>query len=141
MNWLRHAFATGPATSTELSPEERDWLERFCQGVVRRRLTPAVLTALEMFRPMSGLAAQGLYFFAPLFSLFVSMEQVGRLAAFLQRSDAVAILCQRLEAIEAEAGSRENRNECSSTGLSDPTVFPEADSAKTDEPTSRLSVE
>jgi len=102
MGWLRHAFAIRPEGAEELSPAEEELVDRFCRAVVRRRLTAAVLVALEMARPLAGVAAQGIHFFTPLLSLLASPEQINRLAEFLQRPDALQILCQRLESLEAE---------------------------------------
>lgn len=101
MGWLRHAFAVRPASTEHLSPADESLVERFCQAIVRRRLTAAAMVALETLRPLSGLAAQGLYFFTPLASLLTSPAEIEQLAAFLQRPDAVEILCQRLERLEA----------------------------------------
>lgn len=97
MGWLRHAFAVRPEGFEQLSPAEEALVERFCQAVVRRRLTPAALVLLETLRPLSGLASQGLYFFSPLLSLLVCPADIDQWAAFLQRPDALEILCQRLE--------------------------------------------
>jgi hypothetical protein len=101
MGWLRHAFALRPEGAEALSPAEEELVERFCRAVVRRRLTAAVLAALEMARPLSGVAAQGIHFFTPLLSLLLPPERISRLAELLQRPDALQILCQRLESMEA----------------------------------------
>lgn len=103
MGWLRHAFAVRPEGAEHLTPREEELVERFCLAIVRRRLTAAAIAALETARPLSGLAAQGLYFFTPLLSLLASREEIDQLAAFLQRPDAVEILCRRLESLEAAA--------------------------------------
>jgi hypothetical protein len=101
MNWLRHAFAIRAENAGPLRLEEQELVEWFCGAVVRRRLAPVVLAALELARPLSGLVAQGLYFFTPILSVLVCREQVDRLACFFQRPEAVDILCQRLESLEA----------------------------------------
>jgi len=114
MGWLRHAFALPPEGAEGLSPADEELVEQFCRAVVRRRLTPAVLAALETLRPLSGLAAQGIHFFTPLLSLLTSHDQLSRLAEFLQRPDALQILCQRLECLEAERP--EEKTEADSSG-------------------------
>lgn len=123
MGWLRHAFAVRPEGAERLSPSDEALVERFCQAIVRRRLTAAAMVALETVRPLSGLAAQGIYFFTPLASLLISPADMEQLADFLQRPDAVEILCQRLETLEAnqrlerlEANQRLEHREADSPG-------------------------
>jgi len=126
MGWLRHAFALRPEGAEALSPAEEALVDRFCRAVVRRRLTPAVLVALEMARPLSGVAAQGIHFFTPLLSLLASPEQINRLAEFLQRPDALQILCQRLERLEANRPEETLLTGSSCPEASDPSGCSEA---------------
>ncbi|MCS7303529.1 MAG: hypothetical protein NZ602_00265 [Thermoguttaceae bacterium] len=113
MGWLRHAFAVRPEEEERLSPAEEALVERFCQAVVRRRLTAAALVVLETLRPVSGLAGQGLYFCSPLLSLLVSPDQISQWAEFLQRPNALQILCQRLEALENPSTTSARSDHCS----------------------------
>lgn len=105
MKWLRRAFAVRPEGLAHCSPTEQELVEQFCQGVGKRGWGAAVLVALEMARPLHFLAAQGLYFFSPVLGVLVSRERVQQWAQFLERADAVEILSQRLETLEATSAS------------------------------------
>ncbi len=116
MGWLRHAFAVRVDGAEQLTAAEEALVERFCRALVRRRLTAAAMVALETVRPLSGLAAQALYFLSPLLSLVVSPNQIDQWAAFLQRPDALEILCQRLEAFQTEQDGTNGSQVCSPPG-------------------------
>lgn len=102
MNWLRHAFAVEPDGPAGPTAAERALVERLCRAVVRRRLTAPALVLLEVGRPMSYLAAQGMHFFAPLAAAVFDAESYGRFAAFLERRGSIDYLCRQLESMEAE---------------------------------------
>lgn len=99
---LKHAFAvdTHPHPPT---PAERELVERVAQEIVRRQMTAPALAALEMSRPLNYLGAQALHFCAPIASLFVDAAEYQRFARFLERRDAMELLAQRIETLEAHS--------------------------------------
>jgi hypothetical protein len=102
--WLEHAFAVNN-TPAEPTPVQLAVVDKLCQEVVRRRLTPAALAFLEMSRPLNFLGAQSLHFFAPLISAIAQGNDHIHLAAFLERRDAVSRICGRIEWYERIARS------------------------------------
>jgi len=94
--------------SVELSPEDRALLERLAQRVVEMRLeTPAILT-LEGARPLSLLAGQAMLFFEPFAQALFRYADYRRLAALIERRDALETLTRMIEE-RAEAREKERR--------------------------------
>jgi hypothetical protein len=90
----------------ELAPEDRQLLERLAQRVVDLRLeTPAILT-LESTRPLSLLAGQAMLFFEPFAQALFPYPDYRRLAALIERRDAMEALTRM---IEERAEARERR--------------------------------
>ena len=91
--------------ATELAPEDRVLLERLAQRVVDLRLeTPAILT-LESTRPLSVLAGQAMLFFEPFAQALFRYPDYRRLAALVERRDAMELLTRLIEE-RAEARGR-----------------------------------
>ena len=91
--------------ATELAPEDRLLLERLAQRVVELRLeTPAILT-LESTRPLSVLAGQAMLFFEPFAQALFHYPDYRRLAALVERRDALELLTRLIEE-RAEARER-----------------------------------
>ncbi len=121
MNWLQHAFDTRgpdePPTAAQLA-----LVEKLSHELVRRRLALPALVFLEMSRPLNTLGAQALHFFAPVLSMFTGPRATDinlsslpaptdapmqkplsaheLLAQFLERSDSITFLSDRIEALE-----------------------------------------
>jgi len=94
--------------SVELSPEDRALLEKLAQRVVELRLeTPAILT-LEGARPLSLLAGQAMLFFEPFAQALFRYADYRRLAALIERRDALETLTRMIEE-RAEAREKERR--------------------------------
>ena len=94
--------------SVELSPEDRALLEKLAQRVVEMRLeTPAILT-LEGARPLSLLAGQAMLFFEPFAQALFRYADYRRLAALIERRDALETLTRMIEE-RAEAREKERR--------------------------------
>ena len=94
--------------SVELSPEDRALLEKLAQRVVEMRLeTPAILT-LEGARPLSLLAGQAMLFFEPFAQALFRYADYRRLAALIERRDALEMLTRMIEE-RAEAREKERR--------------------------------
>jgi hypothetical protein len=93
-------------TAAELAPEDLALLERLAERVVALRLeTPAVLT-LESTRPLSVLAGQAMLFFEPFAQALFRYPDYRRLAALIERRDAMEALTRL---IEERAEARERR--------------------------------
>lgn len=106
MKWLKHAFAIEPATAGP-TPQELEVVDRLAREIVRRRLTAPALAFLEMSRPLSYLGSQALHFLDPALSVISPGEGRQRLATFLERRDAIEILCSRIEVAEQGTTSAE----------------------------------
>jgi len=104
-DWIKHAFAVAvaqqPPAETELQ-----LVDRISREVVRRRMTTPALAFLEMARPLNYLGSQTMHFFAPLASALLDSERYGMFAKFLERRDALEILCRRIEELEQTAGQQ-----------------------------------
>lgn len=104
----RCASGGGGVNAVDLSPEDRALLEKLAQRVVDLRLeTPAILT-LEGARPLSVLAGQAMLFFEPLAQALFRFGDYRRLAALVERRDALEALTRMIED-RAERRERERR--------------------------------
>ena len=91
--------------AAELAPEDRQLLERLAQRIADLRLeTPAILT-LESTRPLSVLAGQAMLFFEPFAQAIFHYPDYRRLAALIERRDALEALTRLIEE-RAEARER-----------------------------------
>ena len=92
--------------SDVLAPEDRALLERLAKRVAELRLEVPALLTLETARPLSVLAGQAMLFFEPLVQSMFRLGEYRRVAALVERREALAEL-SRL--IEAAADERERR--------------------------------
>ena len=80
-----------------LTPEDVALLERLAQRVVELRLeTPAILT-LETARPLSVVAGQAMLFLEPFAQALFRFSDYRRLAALVERRDALEALTRLIE--------------------------------------------
>ena len=83
--------------AVELSSEDRALLEKLAERVVELRLeTPAILT-LEGARPLSLLAGQAMLFFEPFAQALFRFADYRRIAALVERRDALEALTRMIE--------------------------------------------
>ncbi len=106
--WLKHAFATGPAQA-ELTVQQKDVVDRVCHAVVARKMTTPALAFLEMSRPLNYISSQAIHFFTPLLSAITDTKGVECFATVLERRDAVEILCTRIEEIEKAIADQKSK--------------------------------
>lgn len=95
----------------ELTPEDLALLERLAARIVELRLeTPAILT-LETSRPLSLVAGQAMLFFEPFVQSIFRFSEYRRIAALIERRDALETLTRMIEtrADEAHAARRARR--------------------------------
>jgi len=104
-DWLRHAFAVD-ATPAEIPTEQAAVVEKLCREIVRRELTTAATTFLEMSRPLNYIGAQTLHYFAPMISAIARGDDHRHFAAFLERRDAIDRIIERVEQLETERTGR-----------------------------------
>jgi hypothetical protein len=98
------------APPPELSAEDRELLERLARRIVELRLeTPALLT-LETARPLSVLAGQAMLFFEPFAQAVFRFPDYQRVAALVERRDALEALVGMIErgADERQRAARES---------------------------------
>jgi hypothetical protein len=80
-----------------LTDDDRALLERLARRVVELRLeTPALLT-LETARPLSVLAGQAMLFFEPFAQALFRLPDYRRLAALIERREALEALARLIE--------------------------------------------
>ena len=80
-----------------LSDDDRALLERLAKRVVELRLeTPALLT-LETARPLSVIAGQAMLFFEPFAQALFRLPDYRRVAALVERRDAMEALASLIE--------------------------------------------
>lgn len=86
-----------------LSEEETEkFVADVATEIVKRRLeTPAVLF-LEMHKPLSYIASQGLIVAMPFLGPIIGQERIARFSRFLQARDNIERLIQRIEDMSEE---------------------------------------
>jgi len=95
-----------------LSEEETQKLvDDIASAIVRRRLeTPAVMF-LEMNKPISYIAGQGLIVAMPFLAPLVGAERMARYSRFLQKPENIERLIQRIEELAEERDEKKRENE------------------------------
>jgi hypothetical protein len=101
VNWLKHAFAIDSPEQIQPNETQHAWIEKFCNELVRRRLTAPALFTLEMSRPMNYISAQFLHFLQPFVTVIADKNEYENLTLFLEKRGSIEYICGRLEALEA----------------------------------------
>jgi len=92
-----------------LAPEDRALLERLARRVVELRLEVPALLTIETARPLSVLAGQAMLFFEPFVQALFRFAEYRRVAALIERRDALEELARVIEH-EAEERRRKGRS-------------------------------
>ena len=96
----------------EIEPEERDRvIENIARAVSKRGMeTPAILF-LEMHKPISVFASQGLIVTSPLIAPLIGLENIRIASRLFEKRENVELLIRRIEdiAIEKQGRSRAKR--------------------------------
>jgi hypothetical protein len=108
-DWLKHAFAIEPEGAIAPSDEQRAIIDTLCRHVVARGLTTPAIVFLESVRPLNYVSSQTLQFFSPILSVVADPRACNELAAFLEHRGSVEFLRQRIEELEREAKSHDER--------------------------------
>ena len=99
---LAHAFSTGERAEA-LGAEDVALLDRLAAAIARRGLVGPALLFLESLAPLNFLGSQALHAASPVLDLAGVGPDADRLAAILERREAVAVFRDRLEAAAAIA--------------------------------------
>jgi len=102
---FKHAFAIPHEEG--LAEQERLWLQRLAEEVVRRGLRAPALFLLETARPLNYVGAHVLLFFKPMISLIFPPAQCDRVVDLLLRRECLPVFLEMLEGMERR-GDREN---------------------------------
>lgn len=94
---LQHAFSTAPAAPFHPTPAQQAFIERVCEEIARRELTPLAVVTLESFRPVQYVGAQSLHFLTPLLSAFGDAPWQRELVTLLGNPGALDYVLARLE--------------------------------------------
>lgn len=87
------------ALEASLSDEDRAFLDKLADGIVRRRLGAAALFFLESMKPMGFLGSQMMVFLRPLVQIVWSNPATyDRVTRLLERRGSIELLLRRLEA-------------------------------------------
>ena len=89
-----------------LAPEDRALLERLARRVVELRLEVPALLTIETARPLSVLAGQAMLFFEPFVQALFRFAEYRRVAALIERRDALEELARVIEHEAEERGRR-----------------------------------
>ena len=96
---MRDEDRRADALESALSDDERAFLDKLADGLVRRRLTTVALFFLESMKPLGFLGSQAMHFFRPIVSVvFSSPDAYDRLTRILERRGSIELLLRRLEA-------------------------------------------
>ena len=92
----------------DLSDDERDRvIEKVAVGVVKRGMeTPAILF-LEMHKPVSFFASQGLVILSPFTAPFIGLDNVQVASKLLEKRENVELLIRRIEDLSVERDAEE----------------------------------
>jgi hypothetical protein len=82
----------------ELTPEETDrLLDKAAEQIRKRRLEAPAILALEMHKPLSGIASHAVVAFSPFMIPFFGYDGVHDMSRLLKDRRNVELLIQRLE--------------------------------------------
>jgi hypothetical protein len=115
VNWLKRAFAIEKVEDFVPTPLQAEVTAGMCREVVRRGMTTPALMALEMSKPLNGVAAATMHFFTPLVHLVTDAAGYEAFAAMLEHRGSVAYLCGAIEAAEGERHG--NKSTCQQVNI------------------------
>lgn len=91
-----------------LTPEQDELLDRIAGYIVRRRLTPAAILALETSLPFNFVGNQLMAFFQPMVDLFISLKEYNMIMDMLDRRESMEILICKIEQFEDKFNPEED---------------------------------
>lgn len=107
----------------ELGAEERDRvIDTIAQAVAKRGMeTPAILF-LEMHKPVSFFASQGLVITSPFVAPLIGIDNVRLASRLFEKRENVELLIQRIEELAVEKQGRARRRKPPETADSKPST-------------------
>lgn len=108
---FRHAFAVG---DPELTPEEKEVLDRAARIVVAKRLGGPASFLLESSRPLNFVASQMLAFLEPFLAGSLGPKRFAQLQQALEKRASIDYLLDAIERIETSGESPTDANETDS---------------------------
>lgn len=95
----------------EMTPEEEQALiDKLTHEITRRGLEVPATFFLEMHKPVSRIAGQGMIAFGPFLAPFIGMSNLHDYSRFAMRSGSVERLLQNLESRSSEEAKPEDEN-------------------------------
>ncbi len=95
-----------------LTDEERDrFIDKIATNVVKRGLETPAIIFLEMHKPVSFFASQGLVVFSPFMAPFVGFDNVQLASRLLDKRENVERLIQRIEELAAPRSDKVSHKE------------------------------
>ncbi|MBC8478467.1 MAG: hypothetical protein ISR91_00300 [Candidatus Delongbacteria bacterium] len=77
--------------------QEQNFIERFSEAVVRRRMTVPAIFFLESMTPLNFIASQGVAFFTPIVQIFMKAGDLDILQRLLENREFIPVLISILE--------------------------------------------
>lgn len=91
----------------EIPNDERDrWIDKLATGVVARAMETPTILFLEMHKPLSFIASQGVVVMSPFLAPLVGFENVRLAVKLMERRENVELLIQRIEDLSQERKAR-----------------------------------
>ncbi len=96
---MGHEDARADELEAALSEDERAFLDKLADGLMRRRLGTPAMFFLESMKPLGFLGSQAMIVFRPIVSVVLSSpDGYDRLTRLLERRGSIELLLRRLEA-------------------------------------------
>jgi hypothetical protein len=102
----------------EIEPEERDRvIENIAQAVAKRGMETPAIIFLEMHKPISFFASQGMIVSSPFLAPLIGLDNLRIAARLFEKRDNVELLIRRIEELAVEKQeSRKRKSGIESTG-------------------------
>ena len=95
--------ATPPEPGLDLTPEDKEFLDRVAQKVVEVQMAVPAILFLESVKPLNFIGNQVMLFFNPIIQTIYPFQSYKRVQDLLERRDSIEALLVRIEQAEADA--------------------------------------
>ncbi|MGR3318015.1 MAG: hypothetical protein ACUZ8O_05995 [Candidatus Anammoxibacter sp.] len=93
---VKHAFYIETSGGTSFD-NENEFLERFADGITRRKLAAPALLFLETFKPLNYIGNQAMVFFRPFVSMIFPIVKYDKMLNVLEKRGSISRLIKLLE--------------------------------------------
>jgi hypothetical protein len=108
MSWLGQSPI--PNEGKDVFPEEElAVIEKVARKVVERGMTVPAIIFLESVKPLNFISAQAMIFFEPMVQTIFNLRDYDAFRSALEKRPSIELLIQKIEAMDAEAQTREKR--------------------------------